>query len=375
MSNIADRIHSSGKSIRKISSASGISEPRLLEIIEGAEPTLAELRQLASALGISITQFTLETEEHSKAAFLFRHTMMSKLRPSQMPTVDLLSWQIERSLELLPSFKLPPWINSFEGPHESYIDALSDSETFRNLFFMSDLASPILRLPTIVQEKMGVLLMIVKHPKIDGASAIIDGTPFIFISPRFPPRMLFTLAHEIGHLIAHYRFGSEFAILDPEKATGNLRPNRDKRERFADAFASCLLLPVSGVGIALKTIREVYKVPSGPVGDIEILYLSHIFGVSFQVAAKRCEDLELLPAGGAFSLYERLCKQYGSPEKRARELNLPPRPEVVFPSVPMQLLESAVEKVRNGEISIGRVAASLNITISQLVDANRSLTT
>jgi Zn-dependent peptidase ImmA (M78 family) len=372
MNNIADRIKESGKSLSRISKVSQIPEARIVEILDGAEPTLAELRNLASAIGFSLSDFALGTSQKRPVALLFRQTM-GELKTSQLPTVDLLSSQMERSLELLPSTRTPHWMKSFEGSHETYPDAERDAETFRHLFFGRDQVSPILRLPELVIEKMGVLLLIAQRQRIDGASAIIDEIPFVFVSPRFPPRMLFTLAHEVGHLVAHHQPGTDFAIFDVEKSIGTIRPRRDKRDRFADAFASCLLMPVAGVGIALKKIREIYKIQEDRIGDVEILLLSRIFGVSFQVAALRCETLNLLPRGGAISLYEEICKQHGSPEKRAEQLQLPPRPEVKFPCVPPRLLEAAVQKIKKGEISIGRASAALNVSISSLVEANRRL--
>ena len=370
MSMIADHIKSSGKAPAKISLISHIPETRLVELIAGAEPTLGELRQLAAALGIAVSDFLPRPSQPSPVTMLFRQTM-GPLKPSHMPALELLARQMERSLELLPPAQPPSWMELFMGPHTTYPDAERDAETFRKLFFASDLVSPLLRLPKIVLEKMNVLLLIAQRQRIDGASAMFAGVPFIFVSPRFPPRMLFTVAHEIGHLVAHFQPGTEFAIFDVENSTGSMQPKRDRREQFADAFASCLLLPRAGVGIALNKIREIHHIRADQIGDVEILYLAHLFGVSFQVAAKRCEDIDLLPSGGAISLYEAVCRHHGSPEKRARELQLPSRPEIEFPSVPLRLLEGAIEKIRQGEISIGRAAVSLNLSISLLIDAHR----
>ena len=372
MNNIAAKLRNCGKSLPRISKASGIGESRVGEIASGAQPTLAELRKLASALGLALSDFVIEAGEKKPVALLFRQTM-GVLKRSQIPTVERLSAQIERSLQLLRSAKSPHWITGFDTTHDTYIDAERDAETFRNLFFDRDLVSPLLSLPDLVIHKLGILLLIAQRQKIDGASAVIDGIPFVFVSPRFPPRMLFTLAHEMGHLVASHHPGTDFAIFDMEESIGGNGAKRDKQERFSDAFASCLLMPVAGIGIALKKIRELYKVQEDRLGDVEILLLGRVFGVSFQAAARRCEDLNLLPRGSAASLYEEICKHYGSPERRAVALKLPPGPEVKFPSVPPRLLEAVVQKIRNGDISIGSAAAALNVSISSLIDTNRRL--
>jgi Zn-dependent peptidase ImmA (M78 family) len=234
------------------------------------------------------------------------------------------------------------------------------------------LASPLLPLPSIAVDAMKLVVMVVPQLKFDGASAVVGDTSFVFISPRFAPRMLFTLAHEICHIIAHHKPGEDFAIADEEERTGSFK-HKDPREAFADYFASCLLLPKAGVGIALKQIRRAHSGKDGPLGDIDILYLSHIFGVSFLAAAIRCESLGLLLKGGAFSIYKELCEKHGSPEVRARELELPERPKVDFPGLPTRLLEDVIEKIKQGQISIGKASSLLNIPIAELLRAHRGI--
>lgn len=186
--------------------------------------------------------------------------------------------------------------------------------------------------------------------------------------------MLFTVAHELGHIVAHHVSGNNFAWFDPINLFGGIRQPRRQVERYADAFASNLLLPKAGVGIALKKIREIHQVRQDAVGDIEILYLGRLFGVSFQVAARRCEDLGLIPPGGALSLYERIRKEFGSPEKRAEQLGLPSRPEIIFPTLPRQVLEGAIRKVRAGEVSIGRASESLDVPMELIMEIHRRMT-
>ena len=131
-----------------------------------------------------------------------------------------------------------------------------------------------------------------------------------------------------------------------------------------------MLLPAAGVGVTLKKIRELAKIEQDQIGDIELNFLSRVFGTSFEVAARRCEDLKLLPRGGARALYELIRKEYGSPEKRAQYLKLPPRPEIDFPIVPERLLISAIERIKSGAVSIGKASAMLGISISDIVSAH-----
>jgi Zn-dependent peptidase ImmA (M78 family) len=192
------------------------------------------------------------------------------------------------------------------------------------------------------------------------------------VSPRFPARMLFTLAHELGHLLAHRTSGNG-AVFERTSQISRRRAG-PKVERFVDAFASILLVPDRGVGRALTQIRRTLNVESSVLGDVEILLLARIFGVSFEVAARRCEDLDLLPEGGAVSLADQLKKDFGSPERRADELGLPPRPTITLPKVSHKLLKAAIEKIEAGELSAGWIADRIGIGIGELFAANAELT-
>jgi Zn-dependent peptidase ImmA (M78 family) len=182
--------------------------------------------------------------------------------------------------------------------------------------------------------------------------------------------MLFTLAHELGHLVAHHK-NDAFAVIDEDIEASRGGQDREQ-EAYANAFASALLMPSQSVGLALKAVRRMGKSQDDQLGDTEINYLARIFGVSFWAAARRCEDLELLPRGGAHALNAKLIEAHGSAEQRANELGLPPRADVRFPKVPWPLMDAAVANVRAGEISIGKAASVLGISIADLVSANAS---
>jgi Zn-dependent peptidase ImmA (M78 family) len=367
MSRIAEQIRTSGMSLDKLSADSGIPLERLRGFLEAEEPSLKELRSLASALKMKLSDFVTDNAARNRAQFLFRQTLpKNKLAGSSF--IENYSRKIGYSLELVSK----PWFESdliggFKVETATYAEAERNAERFRETFLSGDLVGPLFQLPSVAIDKLRVLLFVIPEQTVDGASAIVNGYPFIFVSPRFAPRMLFTLAHEIGHLIAHHDAKKEFACLDLLNETGKIKRSGKKSESFADAFASCLLLPPAGVGIALKKIRQLVNSTSDSIGDVELLYLSRIFGVSFQVAAVRCEDLSLLPRGGAISIYEKLVKDHGSPEKRAGEINLPPRPKIEFPAVPRHLLDAAIRKIEAGEISVGRASAALNLSISDVM--------
>jgi Zn-dependent peptidase ImmA (M78 family) len=251
----------------------------------------------------------------------------------------------------------------FEFDSETYEEAARLAEKFRLLFTPDRLDEPLYDLPDILVNLGGVILGRLETSRFEGASVIADGYAFIFVSPRFAGRMLFTLAHEVGHLIAHHKDGRA-VVFDLSSQIGGSRKYRSQSEAFVDAFASVLLMPTRGVGIALKQIRESFHIRSDSVGDIEILCLARLYGVSFEAAALRCENLELLPKGGARSLVDFLRSEHGSPEKRADALGLPKRPTISIPRVSRNLLNAAAERIQEGKISLGwvtdRLACSAN---------------
>lgn len=363
MRRLADLINASGP--EKLSESSGIALRRLGELAGGAEASMSEVRAVASALRVDPAEL-LETPRQGQVDFLFRETAAR----SNPTAISKLSNRIAWSLDLLPDRDEggPSWIGEFDRRTDDFETASRNAEKFRRLFFEDDHISPFLHLPSLASNHLGILLFLLRIKGIDGASAIFGGVPFIFLAEQFRPRMLFTLAHEIGHLICHHRGDQAFAVVDLSAE----RPRKRKNviESYAHAFASALLMPSRGVAIALEQIRGLGQRGGQPIGDIELLLLSRIFGVSFYAAARRCEDLDLLPRGGAASLDHAIRRSFGSPEKRAEALDLPPRPEIRFPRVPEPLLASTIDRIRAGEVSIGRASEALGFSISDLVDAN-----
>jgi Zn-dependent peptidase ImmA (M78 family) len=364
MLNLIYHIQNSGYKVEKLSEKSGITIDRLKAIVnDGAEPTMSDVRKISKALKKSIDFLLSDNAQYQEINLLFRQAIKTE---QDKPAADRFSHIIGNTFEILSNYQSPAsLLDRFPKSNNTYQDAEALSVEFRNIFLKGDFVSPLLQLPKILVEELNCIVYVTDLGKdVDGASAFIQDVPFIFISPRFEPRMLFTLGHELGHILAHHERGKNFAMFD--KNINSIKNDKFKEEAFCNAFASCLLLPQEGLGLTLKKIREHFKV-HGDLGDIELLYLSRIYGVSFEVAAKRCEDLELLPKGGAASLYEKLKQEHESPEKRAKELSLPERPKIEFSSVSSNLVNSAIQKINAGEVSIGKASEILSMPISNIL--------
>lgn len=371
MSRIPEALGSHAQNLEELSLRTDIPIERLRGLSGGADPSMLEVRKLAAALKLSVADMAPMPKEARQADLLFRATAKMKNLPADT-LVETLSRKMGYSLELLQRApnRIPSWIREFSELPKNNPEVLALH--FRQLFCNGDQVSPLLLLPTLLVERLQIMLFVINTPFIDGASAYLSGIPFIFVAARFPARMLFTCAHELGHVLAHLDPQKDFAMIDSDS---EIRHSKSSTERFAHAFASAVLIPRAGLGIVLKKVREFSGLPSdSPIGDVELLYVSRIFGVSFEVAARRCEDVDLLPRGAAASLNEKLKAEYGSAEKRADLLNLPPRTSVSFPPLPPELLTSVIEKIRHGELSLGRASMMLDLSIGDLLSANVSQT-
>ncbi|MBC7794878.1 MAG: ImmA/IrrE family metallo-endopeptidase [Clostridia bacterium] len=241
----------------------------------------------------------------------------------------------------------------------------------RQSLFDGDLLRPAQDLFSIVEDVMGIPVIVGTSKTIEGASAMIDGRPVVFVAKRFVPRMLFTLAHELAHLFVHHDHSS-VAFIDEELDESDFSPSAKLPEQFADAFAGALLLPSQGVALLIKKFREMSSIsPEKPIGDVEINLTARFFGVSFEVAARRCESLALLPSGAARAFVDWMKANHGSAEKRAEGLQLPPRAKVDVPEVSSVLLRSAIDQIERGELSIGQATAALSTSIDAVYAAHR----
>jgi len=358
MINLIWELRQLSKPIEELAVESGISPSTLLEIRDGRMlPSLAQVERLSRSLKKPISYLLSKDIQLNEIKLLFRQKANSK----NFPDTDRIAQLIVQTLQFLAAEKRLDQIRSLIDQPNSGEAANLLAEGFRKYFVGNDQHRPLTDLASILTS-LGVAIYVLEI-KADGASALIQQKPYIFLSPRFPARMFFTLAHELGHLLAHNVQEGNAVVYEYVEPFERERTNSSLAEKFADAFASCLLLPTKGVSAFVSTFRKKYSI-HGDLGDIEILALARFFGVSFEVAAKRCEDLQLLPRGGGFALYEHLKKHHGGPEGRARELSLPDRAEIHFPTIPVNVVEATLSKVETGEISIGKASEVLSIPLS-----------
>lgn len=367
MKNLSHYINNASIGLTQLAKKAGISKERLTAFIEGKDnPSYSELRSISDALNLPVSFLLTEHKEANAYEVLFRKQYGAAADASVVSNFDFF---VNNVLELEPDHskveKISALVKHVENTHLN-ADALASF--FREVYFEGNHFEPITSLPEILSNDLNFIVKVKElGPNADGASASINNFVFLIVSPRFEGRMLFTLAHELAHVLNHHEQG-DYVYFDKKI---NLRPKDDKfkLEGFANAFASCLLLPEKGMAKMINKVREKFQIQADAMlSDIEILYLARFYGVSFDVAALRCESLKLIPTGGAFSLSQKIKEDFDSPEKRADVLNIPAREPLYFPSAPDFVLDRAIELIESEKYSIGKIAELLLIPVNAILD-------
>lgn len=363
MANVAATLSALSLQADEIAGRTGLSPARVQSILNGATVTASELRALSRGLKLPMRAFSSAGAAVAGQELSARFRSPGVSAAEREPTLERMAGFVDAALRVLPPrARLPDWLGRFglQGV-ESYSEAERLAGELRNVLYPGQSDDPAIDLPQRLLALEGLIVSQLKNSKYEGASVAAGAYLFVFVSPRFPARMLFTLGHELGHVVAHHSLQS--AHLD---LASNIGGFRNRAEGFADAFASAFLLPRNAVGGTLLEIRRAISANGDAVGDVEILILARLYGVSFDVAARRCEDLDLLPRGGAASLAEHLRQQYKNPEKRADALGLPARAAVHFDAISPILMQYVHESVSRGETSPSWISDRLSTSIENI---------
>jgi Zn-dependent peptidase ImmA (M78 family) len=225
-------------------------------------------------------------------------------------------------------------------------------------------ADPLFDLASLLATRLNTLVFPIRHSQVASACAILDNRPIIFISSELGIEQLLGCARELAHMLMLCSRTSDDSL-----ANFTLRSDMARRapqEYFATNFAIELLVPTRAFAVALRKVRELLKVKNRAVGDIEMLYLARIFGVTFSAIARKCERAQLLPPGGALTLEKFIVKNFGSAEQRANDLGLPDRPDLYIPIVPATLLPAIEHRIKTGGLSRAQAAEALSTSEEML---------
>jgi Zn-dependent peptidase ImmA (M78 family)/transcriptional regulator with XRE-family HTH domain len=275
---------------------------------------------------------------------------------------ELLKRRGIRSSAKIAGYANPVGFNWREGAERLARDVRThlglDSDTIKS--------DPFTYLAHAIQQHLGVDVVVepVQNDPLRGATIADIEFPLLFVNAddQTQPKALFTLAHELGHLLARRQPAS--IVLDYDH---DLDADSDD-ERFANAFAASLLMPAA----------EVVEFLDGRPGELEptLILMADQFAVGFETVAYRLRNLGYISAQTfeelrdipwskvALDLSTRTHGQLPflrAANLQARSIDPPPR---IAPAI---LIARAVRGFNSGAISATPLARLLRIDPEELL--------
>ncbi|TSA19800.1 ImmA/IrrE family metallo-endopeptidase [bacterium] len=358
---IGERIRSARIDLR-------LTQDQLAELVQLPRPSISniesgnravdsmELVQLARALKKPISFFLelpIEQIQDEPLTVLYRSDEISETDKSAVDDFVRLSKDysaLENLLGLQDSSLLPCWGAPLRSKWEAIVQgekAASDLRGYLNIG-----SGPAPDLDNILEQRgIKVVLRPLPDSKVWGFS--ITSAEFghaIFVNTNCTrERQLFTLAHEVGHLIMD-RGHTATVLTEKEAKDEDTHEQETLAEVRANSFAAAFLMP----DVAVKAALLQLGVTGGAQEQISaatIDYLHKQFGVSYDAMLWRLVNLKVIT-------------------KKDREKFLPyavedaaPAGGVASPLLPERYRALAIEAYRRAKISIGKLADLLRIDI------------
>ncbi len=313
-----------GRRLRAARKARHLTQQQVAESLELARTTITalekgerrirpnELIRLASLYGRSVSQLVGPREFREDFSVQFRAAVAGAETRQAQNELEQAIQSFQRLCEdylYLERLNGAPIRRSYPSQYsisgvspEIAAEDVASSE--RNRLGIGD--GPILNLRGTLEDDVGVRVFHTDLPsRVAGLFAYTDDLGgCIAVNSRHPEeRRRWSMAHEYGHFLTS-RFRSEVSIL----ATYERVP---AGERFADAFARCMLMPAVGLR---RRFNEALRASGGNVTVAEVYRLANYYSVSVPAMMLRMEELRLLPGGA----WERL-RDRGHRVREARE--------------------------------------------------------
>ena len=178
-------------------------------------------------------------------------------------------------------------------------------------------------------------------------------------------REIFTLAHEIGHVVLHYE--EDISFID-NNVTINDR-SKDEREQEANYFAACLLMPDDVVYRFIDL--EIQDFKEQGLSAMDIARIMSEFNVSFDMALNRLESLNVINQN------QKLCLDNDRIEKRVGNLlrSVGGNARLNVPSneidIPYEYLDYVIYNYNHNAVpkeTLEKVLACYHLTIEDVSD-------
>jgi Zn-dependent peptidase ImmA (M78 family)/DNA-binding XRE family transcriptional regulator len=277
-----------GVQSQELASSLGI-DPSAMSNIERGKRALksSELAAIASILGVSPLAILSGDSLLSKLPVAARGTEAERSSGSALARLTALAELHQLLSDSDEDLGTKPWLD--EVPTASLDDWRESGDELarwaRQYVLPPTDTAPLDRfteLAEAIERNLAVDVMVEEFPELEvlGASITDRRFPFILVNRNQPTsRALFTLAHELGHVLSGD--GGEAITLDVSLTL------HTKPEMFANAFAASFLMPLSSVQEEI----DKYGVTSKALARMVTR-----FGVSFESLVYRLHNLEHISA-------------------------------------------------------------------------------
>ena len=355
-----------GRRLQEARKARGLTQQEVADSLDVARTTVTalekgerrtrpnELIQMARLYGRPVGDFVGARDPISDFAVQFR-AAVTNLDSRQ--SLDELQQAVESFQRLcedylhLENLNGAPLIRSY--PHQYPMGGTSPevaaedvASSERHRLALGE--GPLLNLRDALENDVGLRIFSIELPsRVAGMFSYTDELGgCIAVNARHPEeRQRWSLAHEYGHFLTS-RFRSEVSLLG---GYGRSRTG----ERFADAFARCLLMPASGLR---RRFNQVSRASDGKITAAEICQLAHFYFVSVEAMMLRLEELRLLPGG----TWERLRDRGFKVREAQKQLGLSPLPRDER-GLPLRYQYLAVRAYEEERLTEGELARLLRV--------------
>ncbi len=331
---------------QQVADALNLSRSTMIAMEKGERrPKATELVSLSKLFGRPVSDFVAMeslTDEPSFAVFFRKaHGSANATRLSgQSAGIEMFErhclWYLE--LEEMLGSPLPrryPETYNIEGtPPERAAEEVASSE--RNRLGLGD--GPVSNLMDLLETDVGLRIFSIEMQNRAAAGMYLYTERFggcIAVNADHPEeRQRWSAAHGYAHFLTD-RQRPDISVLRSSRRV-------PREERFADAFASCFLMPDSGLVRRFGAIRRSKQ--GRPATPADVLMLASLYGVSFQAMAQRLEDLRLLSANALDQLKQVGGHIIGSDDSASLRSEPPeqPRQPVRYSTLAVQAFEEAL---------------------------------
>jgi Zn-dependent peptidase ImmA (M78 family)/transcriptional regulator with XRE-family HTH domain len=272
-----------GLSQQELGEALGFDHPQIVSQIENGERQVKawELSKLASVLHVSISKL-LQEDSLRAPVVLWREEPQNNIQRIESEFVqDAHNYDV---IEKLSGVKPGAQLRSSDIPgirfgFDEAADLARQVGTTMNLG-----SAPATSLTKVLEEDFGVKIFYHENLEGSAASAVGDfGHAILMNSSEAPWRRNYNFAHELFHLLT-------WEVMPPEKLRAD--PSlKEKFEKLANYFASCLLLPADSVLAVFSN-----RVKDKKISYADLMDIAQEFDVSTEALLWRLVNLRRIVA-------------------------------------------------------------------------------